>query len=93
MDLDAGELRKSGIRVRLQDQPFRLLRLLVEQPGRVVTREQIRDELWTERTYVDFEQAISTAVNKIREAFWATPPSARVSSRRFPNAACGSWRK
>ena len=67
-DLQAGELRKSGIRVRLQDQPFRVLALLLERSGEVVSREKLRTEIWPDDTFVDFDHSLNTAINKIREA-------------------------
>jgi Tol biopolymer transport system component/DNA-binding winged helix-turn-helix (wHTH) protein len=67
-DLKAGELRRSGIRVRLQSQPFKLLSVLVEHPGEVVSREALQRELWGGDTMVDFDHSIGIAVNKLREA-------------------------
>ena len=67
-DLVSGELRKSGVRVRLQEQPFQVLRALVERPGEVVTREELQSRLWSDETFVDFEDGLSTAVRKIRQA-------------------------
>ena len=66
-DSVTGELRKGGRRVNLQDQPFRLLMLLLERPGEVVARTELREKLWGE-TYVDFEEGLNTAVRKLR---WA----------------------
>ena len=66
IDRDSGELRKRGLRVRLRDQPFRLLLALVDNAGRVVTREQLRCELWPEGTFVDFNRAINKAVSELR---------------------------
>ena len=66
-DLEARELRKQGQRVRLQDQPFALLAFLLERPGVIVTREELRDKLWPADTFVDFDHSLNTAVNKIRE--------------------------
>jgi len=54
LDLRAGELRKHGLKIRLQDQPFQILLMLLEQPGQVVTREQLHQKLWAEGTFVDF---------------------------------------
>lgn len=68
VDLHSGELRKSGRKIRLQAQPFRLLTLLLKRPGEVVTREEIRAALWPSHTFVDFDHSLGTAVNKIREA-------------------------
>ena len=67
-DADSGELRKSGIRIRLQAQPFRVLVCLLERPGEVVTREEIQQRLWGHDTIVDFDHSLGTAINKLREA-------------------------
>jgi TolB-like protein/DNA-binding winged helix-turn-helix (wHTH) protein/Tfp pilus assembly protein PilF len=66
-DLHSGELRKHGVRVRLQAQPFQLLVMLLERPGELVTREEVCQKLWSGDTFVDFDQSLGTAVNKIRE--------------------------
>lgn len=68
LDLEAGKLLKNGRMVRLQPQPFRLLCLLVSQPGRLVTREEIQSSLWKDDTFVDFEQGVNFAVKQVREA-------------------------
>lgn len=65
--LEARELRKSGRRLRLQDQPFFLLAILLERPGTVITREELRQRLWPADTFVDFDHSLNTAVNKLRE--------------------------
>jgi cholera toxin transcriptional activator len=67
-DLVAGELRKSGVRIRLQEQPFQLLSFLVERQGDVVTRDELRQKLWPTDTFVDFDHSLNTAVNKLRQA-------------------------
>ena len=67
-DLRSGELRKSGIRLKIQDRPFQILTILLEQPGFVVTREQLQKRLWPEDTFVDFEHGLNTAINKLRDA-------------------------
>jgi Tol biopolymer transport system component/DNA-binding winged helix-turn-helix (wHTH) protein len=67
-DSESGELRKSGIRIRLQAQPFRVLISLLERPGEVVTREEIQQLLWGTDTIVDFDHSLGTAINKLREA-------------------------
>jgi DNA-binding winged helix-turn-helix (wHTH) protein len=67
-DAAAGELRKNGRRVKLQEQPFRVLLLLLERPGAVVTREEIRQALWSDDTFVDFDHSLNTVVNKLRDA-------------------------
>lgn len=68
LDLKAGELYKSGARVKLQDQPFRVLALLVERAGQVVTREDLRQRVWPSNVYVDFDQGLNNAIKKVREA-------------------------
>jgi DNA-binding winged helix-turn-helix (wHTH) protein len=68
LDLEAERLLKNGRQVRLQPQPFKLLRLLTHQPGRLVTREEIQAALWTNDTFVDFEQGVNFAVKQVREA-------------------------
>jgi DNA-binding winged helix-turn-helix (wHTH) protein/Tfp pilus assembly protein PilF len=67
-DLRAGELRRNGVRVRLQDLPFRALTLLLTHPGKVITREEFREALWPPNVFVDFEQGISSAVMRLRDA-------------------------
>ncbi len=67
-DLRAGELRRNGVKVRLQYLPFRALALLLTRPGEVITREEFRQALWPSDIYVDFEQGISSAVMRLRDA-------------------------
>jgi cholera toxin transcriptional activator len=76
-DLSAGELRKNGVRVRLQEQPFQVLAFLVERAGEVVTREELRQKLWPADTFVDFDHSLNTAVNKLREALGDAASSPR----------------
>src|SRR5262249_54195503 len=68
VDVNAGELRKQGKRVKLQDQPFRVLAVLLQRPGDVVTREELRSQIWQQDTFVDFDNSLNTAINKLREA-------------------------
>lgn len=68
LDATSGELRKRGVRVKLQPQPFRVLLLLIERSGEVVTREEIRRCLWQDSTFVDFEHGINFSINQIRGA-------------------------
>jgi DNA-binding winged helix-turn-helix (wHTH) protein/Tol biopolymer transport system component len=68
VDLNSGELLRSGVRVPIQGQPFQVLRLLLQEEGRVVTREALRKALWPEDTFVDFELGVNTAVKKLRQA-------------------------
>jgi eukaryotic-like serine/threonine-protein kinase len=68
VDLRAGELYKHGIRIKLQDQPFQVLALLLERPGDVVTREELREKLWPADTFVDFDTGLNSAIKKLRDA-------------------------
>ena len=68
LDLRAGEVYKHGIRLKLQDQPFQVLSLLLEHPGDVVTREELRQKLWRSDTFVDFDTGLNSAVKKLRDA-------------------------
>src|SRR5215467_3898881 len=68
LDLRSRELRKQGVRVKLQEQPFQLLEVLLERPGDVVTREELRQRIWSSDTFVDFEGGLYNAVKKLREA-------------------------
>src|SRR6202049_1737154 len=67
-DLRAGDLRRNGVKIRLQDLPFRALTLLLTRPGEVITREEFRQRLWPSDIFVDFEQGISSAVMRLRDA-------------------------
>jgi Tol biopolymer transport system component/DNA-binding winged helix-turn-helix (wHTH) protein len=68
VDLRAGELRRKGRKLKLQEQPFQVLALLLERPGQVVTREALREKLWPADTFVEFDHSLNTAISKIREA-------------------------
>jgi TolB-like protein/DNA-binding winged helix-turn-helix (wHTH) protein len=68
VDLRAGELRKQGIRIKLQDQPFQVLQVLLERPGEVVTREELQQRIWPPDTFVDFDHGLHNAIKKLREA-------------------------
>src|SRR3954447_4345170 len=68
ISLDTGELRKHGVRVRLQRRPFHILRALLEKPGQVISREELRSRLWSSDTFVDFESGLNTAINRLRTA-------------------------
>jgi len=85
IDLISGELRKEGARVRLQEQPFRVLTMLLERPGEMITREEMRTRLWPSDTFVDFDHGLNTAVNKLREALGdaaANPRFVQTVARR-----------
>src|SRR5215467_16306237 len=66
-DLRSGELRKHGVRLKLQEQPFQVLALLLEHAGEVVTREELRQRLWPAETFVDFDTGLNRAVRKLRD--------------------------
>src|SRR6516164_4914619 len=68
LDVRAGELRKHGIRIRLQEQSFQILLMLLDHPGEVVLREQIRLKLWPNNTVVEFDHSINAAVKRLRNA-------------------------
>ena len=67
LDPRSGELRKNGVKLRLQEQPLQVLLMLVERAGDVVTREELREKLWPDGTFVDFEKGVNTAIQKLRD--------------------------
>lgn len=76
-DIQTGELWKAGRRVKLQSQPFKVLAMLLEHPGEVVSREDLQLRLWGRDTVVDFDHSLGTAINKIRGK-----PNIRVTNRK-----------
>ncbi len=68
LDPNAGELRKAGVRINLPDQPFQVLKALLDRPGELVTREELRQRLWPAETFVDFDQGLNAAVRRLRDA-------------------------
>src|ERR671938_575282 len=68
LDVRSRELRKGKNRIRLQDQPFEILRMMLERPGDVVTRDELRRRLWPQGTFVDFEHSLNAAVKRLRAA-------------------------
>jgi DNA-binding winged helix-turn-helix (wHTH) protein len=94
-DLGNGELRKSGSRIRLQEQPFQLLVLLLENSGNILNRDELRQKLWTEDTFVDFDHSLNTAVNKIRDALGDSASSPRfvetIARRGYRFVAPVEW--
>ena len=77
LDADAGELRKQGLKIRLQEQPLRVLQMLLANPGRLVSREDLRKVLWPSNSYIDFDQGLNRAINKLREALEDAPDNPR----------------
>src|SRR5689334_17362930 len=77
LDLHAGELRKRGVKLRLQGQPLQVLGILVQESGKLVTREELRKHLWSAETFVDFDHSLHNAIARIREALGDSPESPR----------------
>ena len=85
VDLNARELRKAGIRIKIHEQPFQVLEALLERPGEVVTRDELQHRIWPGNTFVDFEQSLNKAVNRVRAALGdnaANPRFIETLSRR-----------
>lgn len=77
VDLNAAELRKGGLRVKLPEQPFQILTVLLEKPGELVTREELRNRLWQSDTFVDFDHGVNNAVMRLREVLGDSSDSPR----------------
>ena len=77
MDLHARELRKQGMQIKLQEQPFQILAFLLEHPGEIVTREQLRKKLWPADTFVDVDNSVNAAINRLRDALGDSAESPR----------------
>ena len=77
VDLRSGELRKKGVRIKLQEQPFQVLRALVNRPGELVKREELQSQIWPADTFVDFDNGLNTSINKLREALGDSADSPR----------------
>jgi DNA-binding winged helix-turn-helix (wHTH) protein len=77
LNLESGELRRSGVRIRLQQQPFKVLEALLEQPGRIVMREDLRSRIWPDESFGDFDQAVNVAVTKLRTVLGDSASSPR----------------
>src|SRR6266487_6924374 len=90
--LDTGELRKNGRRIHLQHKPFQILVALLEQPGKLVSRESLRQKLWPVDTFVDFDNGLNTALSKLREALGDTAERPRyietLERREIGRASC-----
>jgi cholera toxin transcriptional activator len=68
VNLQSGELRHAGQKVKLQEQPFQVLASLLERPGEIVTRDELRSRLWPEDTFVDFDHGLNAAIKRLRDA-------------------------
>src|SRR5438094_6146698 len=77
LDHDARELRRDGSQVRLQEQPFQILTILLEVPGRLVSRDELREKIWPSNTFVDFDHGINNAIKRLREALGDTAETPR----------------
>ncbi len=77
VSLQSGEVRKAGLRIRVQQQPMKLLQMLLERPGEVVTREELRTRVWTDESFGDFDQAVNIAIAKLRNALGDSAESPR----------------
>jgi len=77
VDFRVGELRKQGVKIKLQDQPLQILAMLLEHPGEVVSRDELRKRLWSDDTFVDFDHSLNKAINKLREALGDSADSPR----------------
>jgi TolB-like protein/DNA-binding winged helix-turn-helix (wHTH) protein/Tfp pilus assembly protein PilF len=77
VDLRTGELRKQGLKVKLHGQPFQVLAMLLECPGELVTREEIREKLWPGDTFIDFEHSVNSSIKRLREALGDDPAAPR----------------
>src|SRR5437763_14792492 len=95
VDLRAGELRKHGLRIRLQQQPFHVLEMLLLRPREVVTRDELRANLWQADTFVDFDHGLNKAINKIRDALGDSAENPRfietVARRGYRFLADVAW--
>ena len=94
-DLRTGELRRSGAKVRLQDQPFQILVMLLDRRGKVVTREELRTRLWPADTFVDFDHSLNAAVRRLRDALGDSAENPRfvetVARRGYRFLAPMNW--
>src|SRR5712672_2635096 len=77
VDLNALELRKNGLRLKLSEQPFQILVMLLERPGEIVTRDELRNRLWSGDTFVDFDHGLNNAVMRLREVLGDSSESPR----------------
>src|SRR5246500_2059972 len=76
-DFRAGELRNRGIKIKLQEQPLQILQMLLEHPGEIVTRDELRQKIWPADTFVDFEQGLYNSVRRLRDALGDSADSPR----------------
>jgi DNA-binding winged helix-turn-helix (wHTH) protein len=77
VDLRTGELRKQGLKIKLPGHPFQVLAMLLEHPGELVTRDEIREKLWPGDTFIDFEHSVNSSIKRLREALGDDPATPR----------------
>src|SRR6201987_4846902 len=77
VSLHSGEVRKAGLRIKVQQQPMKLLKILLERPGEVVTREELRSRVWVDESFGDFDQAVNIAIAKLRSALGVSAENPR----------------
>jgi len=77
LDMDAAELRKKGSKVKLQDQPYKVLQILLEKPGQIVTRDELRARVWPANTFVEFDQGLYSAMARLRDTLGDSSDSPR----------------
>jgi DNA-binding winged helix-turn-helix (wHTH) protein len=92
VDLRSEELRKGDAKLKLSRQPFQILAMLLEQPGEIVTREELQKRLWPD-TFVDVDHSLNTAINKISARYWETQRRIRDSSKRCRGGGIDSSRR
>src|SRR5260370_38358379 len=94
LDLRAAELRKRGVRIKLQEQPFQILCLLLDHSGQLVTRDELRHKLWPAHTFVDFDRSLNKAMTKLRSALGdsaESPRYVRSEERRVGKECRSRW--
>jgi DNA-binding response OmpR family regulator len=93
VDLHKGEVRKNGLKLRLRGQPFRVLSILLEHPGKIVTREEFQQRLWTnDETFVDFDHGLNAIVNRLREVLGDSPENPHfIETVRLVISGCPGW--
>ena len=95
VDFAADELKRGNVKVRLSGQPMQILRILLAHPGEVVTREQLREKIWKDGTFVDFEHGLNAAMNKLRRVLGDSADNPRyvetIPGRDIDSSAC--WRR
>ena len=92
VSLLSGEVRKSGLRIRVQQQPMKLLEILLEHPGEVVTREELRSRVWPSESFGDFDQALNIAIGKLRSALGDSAESPRFIETLPDSAGQATYR-